>query len=480
VRQRFSVVTTHNEADNAVVYLNQNTSGSGLSGQVGPAPYSGIATAGVFGVFSPSSASAFGDGVVGLSSTGYGVVGEAVAGNFAAVYGQDFSAFGGPGVQGVSAGNGVVGQSSQTNAIVGQASQTTSAVAAGVLGQDTSNAGHNDGVLGTTTNGGYGVEGMSSDAAQGGVHGLATTGTGVEGDSTSSFGVVGNTTAEDGGHFMSSSLSGAFGQSATGAGLLGINATPGSTPAPAINQDVGVFATSTQGNGLYADSTNRSGAAIENDGADFPTLLVQADNTSTTPLLVTAAAGGSMSLDSGGNLHVSGSITDASGTFARTRNPGSDLLTYHPQETESTVEDVGTARLINGSASVALAPDFAQSIDRSSRYLVFLTPAGDNHGLYIASRTAVGFVVRESQSGRSTLDFDYRIVARPYGARLARMPHDTTLVRTARSQGVASRAEFARLTTVRAMPRKALLAKHRTFTANHIPIAPGRLQLAPR
>jgi hypothetical protein len=278
---------------------------------------------------------------------------------------------------------------------------------------------------------------------------------------------------------MSSSLSGAFGQSATGAGLLGINATPGSTPAPAINQDVGVFATSTRGNGLYADSTNSSGAAIENDSPGFSTLVVQADNTSTTPLLVSAAGGGSMSLDNLGNLHVSGSITDASGTFSRTRNPGSDLLTYQPQETELTVEDVGTARLINGSASVALAPDFAQSIDRASRYLVFLMPAGDTRGLYVASRTAAGFVVRELQSGRSTLDFDYRIVARPYGAPLARMPHDTPLVRTARSQGTASRAEFARLTTVRAMPRKALLAQHRTFTANHIPIAPARLQLAP-
>jgi len=88
--------------------------------------------------------------------------------------------------------------------------------------------------------------------------------------------------------------------------------------------------------------------------------------------------------------------------------------------------------------------EFASVIDRGSDYAVFLTPEGDNRGLYVAQRTPSGFVVRESQSGRSTLAFSYRIVATPYASTERRLAR-TTGVRelAARAQSENAAAKFA-------------------------------------
>jgi hypothetical protein len=62
-------------------------------------------------------------------------------------------------------------------------------------------------------------------------------------------------------------------------------------------------------------------------------------------------------------------------------------------------------------------------IDSRGGYRVFVTPEGDRKGLYVVKGTG-GFFVREQQGGRSTLAFDYRIVAKPReenGTRLARV-----------------------------------------------------------
>jgi hypothetical protein len=78
--------------------------------------------------------------------------------------------------------------------------------------------------------------------------------------------------------------------------------------------------------------------------------------------------------------------------------------------------------MVAGVARVALDDDFASTIDRSTPYHVFLTPLGDTRGLYVSRKTASGFEVRESQGGRSSVDFDYRIVARPLDAKSDRLP----------------------------------------------------------
>jgi hypothetical protein len=130
--------------------------------------------------------------------------------------------------------------------------------------------------------------------------------------------------------------------------------------------------------------------------------------------------------------------------MARTRSSGNAVATYAVQQSEATVEDVGTAELVNGYAAVPIAADFRDTIDLSQRYEVFVTPAGDNRGLYVASRTPAGFVVREAQGGRSTLSFDYRIVARPYGKHLSRLPQvDTRALFAKNAQAMMTRRAAA-------------------------------------
>jgi hypothetical protein len=467
VRSRLSAVTSANEAANAFVFINTDASGGGLSGQVGPAPYGSTAKAGLFGVFAPSSAGAFGDGVVGLSSTGYGVVGEAISGAYSAVYGQDFSLFGGPGVQGVSAGNGVVGQSAKTNAVVGQTSNTnTNVTAAGILGQDLSTAGGdaNVGVLGTTTSGEWGVEGTSGNGSSGGVFGVATTGNGVEGSTQTGTGV--------------------YGQSQTGFGVEGVNGNS-TAGQPYQNEGVegsstvgpGVLAASSQGYGLYAFSGSNIGAFIESEGTAGAALTVEyagATNDGRAVDVFNNNLGDIMALDASGNLTVAGTVTASAGagTFSRTRNPSSDVALYAPQEAEAITEDVGSAQLVNGSATVALAADFRPTIDGSSAYMVFLTPDGDTNGLYVASRNSTGFVVREARGGHSTLAFDYRIVARPYGARMARLPRLSANARLALHSRNSSRVLPPRLLPG-GPPQH--IARRQSFAANYIPAAPVAL-----
>ena len=86
------------------------------------------------------------------------------------------------------------------------------------------------------------------------------------------------------------------------------------------------------------------------------------------------------------------------------------------------MEDTGTARLLNGEGAVRFDPAFASTINASRGYQVFLTPNGDTRGLYVSAKYEGGFIVRENEHGRSSVYFDYRVVAHPYGASDARLP----------------------------------------------------------
>jgi hypothetical protein len=90
---------------------------------------------------------------------------------------------------------------------------------------------------------------------------------------------------------------------------------------------------------------------------------------------------------------------------------GSHRLLYGLGSPESWFEDIGEGTLVEGHAKVALSPDFAAIVETAS-YHVFLTPYGDSKGLFVASRSAEGFEVREQQGGTSNLPFSYRVVAR--------------------------------------------------------------------
>ena len=460
---RLAVTQTSGSGGDQAI-LQTSASGSALQGEVGASANGSIKLPfGVLGEFDPSS-SAFGVGTLGISTTGYAVAGESLSDTQ-----PTFLAFPGGNGMGLEA---VTKSTSVSPAIFAQSSGTGDGVdgaatnggsMAGVVGEDLSNSDEvTDGVLGTTSNGGYGVEGTSANGALGGMHGFATTGVGVRGESNSGIGVYGVNNQSpaaaspapvgmdvglyavsgvgEGIYAQSTDDSAIYAESANGVGVQGHAAgkrvgVVGYNDAPALqNGDtnlitnyVGVTAVSTVGTGLFATTTNADGAWIQNNDPNYSTLvlyngdagdLIEAGNAQ--------CAGYCFEVDTYGDLYVDGFISDQNGTFARTRNPNSDAMSYGAQVAEPTMEDVGRAQLVNGSASVPLRSDFRQTID-SAQYMVFLTPHGDSNGLYVASESAGGFVVRESHAGRSTLGFDYRIVAQQFGAKLGRLPRYASL-----------------------------------------------------
>jgi hypothetical protein len=117
-----------------------------------------------------------------------------------------------------------------------------------------------------------------------------------------------------------------------------------------------------------------------------------------------------------GDLYYHGGLFN----FARTRN-GNVATAFGSTTTSPTIEDNGTAKMVDGVAIVQLDAAFAGTIDLRKAYSVMLTPDGDTKGLYIASKSPNAFTVREVQGGRGTLDFDYHIYAPALGQATKRM-----------------------------------------------------------
>jgi hypothetical protein len=128
-------------------------------------------------------------------------------------------------------------------------------------------------------------------------------------------------------------------------------------------------------------------------------------------------------VNTSGSAHLSGQLTTSKGVYARTRGrSGVSRIAYGAREAAPEIEDTGEGTLTGGRGEVAFDPAFADSIDPRRSYRVLLTPDGDCKGLYVASKSPGGFTVRELQGGRSSLAFDYRVVATPAdesGTRLA-------------------------------------------------------------
>jgi hypothetical protein len=85
-------------------------------------------------------------------------------------------------------------------------------------------------------------------------------------------------------------------------------------------------------------------------------------------------------------------------------------------------EDFGSGRLSGGVTTISLDSKFIQIVNLPSGYHVFLTPEGDCKGLFVTSKTNHGFEVRELSGGKSSVEFDYRIVAHRNGYEAERLP----------------------------------------------------------
>jgi hypothetical protein len=242
------------------------------------------------------------------------------------------------------------------------------------------------------------------------------------------FGVWGQSTSGTGTSGISTSGTGVSGQSSTNPGVSGFTGTGGSFPyavtgncaCPTALSGIGVagfagmLGTGVYGSGLIAVLADGNGSSE----------ALHIDQRGTGPLII-AHAGTSdvMSLDQSGNMILKGSLTQhGTPLIATETSSGARVTTFSAQQTVATIEDFGKAQLIEGRAYIRIDQAFASTIDPRVGYLVFLTPGGDSRGLYVVDRTPSGFLVRENQGGRSTLAFDYRIVAHPLNATLSRLP----------------------------------------------------------
>lgn len=112
-------------------------------------------------------------------------------------------------------------------------------------------------------------------------------------------------------------------------------------------------------------------------------------------------------VDGNGNLNCSGSKNAVVPVDGGTRIVAMSAI----ESPVNWFEDAGSARLVNGVAVVELDQTFIQTVNTTMDYKVFPVPNADCKGLYVTSKTATSFEVRELGGGTSSVTFDYRIMA---------------------------------------------------------------------
>ena len=262
------------------------------------------------------------------------------------------------------------------------------------------------------------LEGDSTAGAPFGVYGLSAAGTAVQGVSSATngnSGTSGISTATTGqGHGVygrSSNGQGVYGTSSSNNGVEGHSTASGGSGVAGIQPGT----SSGSGDGVYAESADTTNLyeALEAKADSSNTYIFEGFNAQTDGLCT---------IDYNAELACTGGAVVKNVRTRHVDRSGRQILAYAAESASATLDDVGTARLVAGIANVALDRAFASTIDRTSRYYVFLTPMADTRGLYVSQKTHAGFQVREAQGGRSTFSFDYRIVARPLDADNDRLP----------------------------------------------------------
>ncbi|HZV76285.1 MAG TPA: hypothetical protein VFF63_00845 [Candidatus Babeliales bacterium] len=255
-----------------------------------------------------------------------------------------------------------------------------------------------------------GVRGDSdaTGAEQAGVEGFSFsalgTGYGVLGESNNGAGVYGQTNTPN----TSDTAAGVYGVSSDAPGVSGVSANASGVYGSSDSGD-GLSGTSKSGTGLYAYSTSGSGATIYNDSSEYVALFVEAeDNDLPASFCGTKGCEG---------IEPGGEAVKSLGP----RN-SAELSSYAVQASRAQIEDVGSGKIVDGRGYVSFDGSLRRAMDMRQSYYVFLTPGGDNRGLYVASKTADGFEVREAQGGRSSVGFDYRVVGIQIGESGARFP----------------------------------------------------------
>jgi hypothetical protein len=171
---------------------------------------------------------------------------------------------------------------------------------------------------------------------------------------------------------------------------------------------------------LLATADSDYAAVFANNSDEAPTTFFYNYGTAgTTNALRAEGTAGSCTLTGSGDAACTGTLKSV---VATTGSAGARRVeTYSMQSPENWFEDFGSGALNNGAATVKLDPTFILTVNTGVEYHVFLTPNGDSKGLYVSQKTATSFEVREQGGGRSSIAFDYRIVAKRVGYEQVRL-----------------------------------------------------------
>lgn len=261
------------------------------------------------------------------------------------------------------------------------------------------------------------LEGSSTGSSTWGVYGVGAIADGVHGVTSSTNGNSGASGISTG---TSGSAHGVYGRSSNGQGVYGTsssnNGVEGHSTGSGGSGVAGIQrgASSGSGDGVYAESADTTNLyeALEAKADSSNTYIFEGFNNTTNGLCT---------IDYNATLACTGGAVVKNVRTRHANANGQHVLAYAAESATATIDDVGTARMVGGVANVAIDPAFASVMDHKW-YYVFLTPLGDTRGLYVSAKTASAFQVRESEGGRSRLEFDYRIVAHPLDAKNDRLP----------------------------------------------------------
>jgi hypothetical protein len=352
----------------------------------------------------------------------------------------------GYGVEGLAYGKGagLYGHAGSTS-ITAYGVYGSSAGGAGIYGY---NNGSGSGVLGSSVSG-YGVKGVSaSNTAPGGYFTNTGTGDALDAASTGGYAISASSTNGAGLYatsqnnvsiyaFSPGDFPAIIGTSNTAQGLEGFSSSNSGVKAVSEGNGDGVEAYTGGGTALYGSASTGFGLVAVTGGGTGGIPAIYGKNAAGNgadisgsygvigrspatgfPLVLTDSSGENnlFYVDGSGNVSYRGGLFKLMATKTR-----GQAVAYGTTSATPTIEDTGTAQLVNGSATVPLDATFAQTIDPQRTYQVMITPDGDTRGLYVASKTATGFVVREVQGGRGSFAFDYHIYATTLGHARERM-----------------------------------------------------------
>lgn len=195
---------------------------------------------------------------------------------------------------------------------------------------------------------------------------------------------------------------GVSGYSTNGSGVMATGAEPSTSTSGdlILGGDIGQIVAA--GESMMLSSGGSADFFIDSDGDSDSLFRIWGYN----PILGWLPV---MTVSENGNLWAAGTKS----AMVQTASHGARLL-YATESAQVWFEDIGSATLENGQASVRFEPIFAETVNLQGDYHVFLTPVCQEPAvLFVSSKSQEGFTVQGvTISGQpSSCKFDYRIVA---------------------------------------------------------------------